>query len=176
MIHAAGSGVTLALIGTEPGDRDPALSEATREAILAAVTSDEIAGREDGSAGDDRVANRAVALKAVLPETTGSRPASVPCSRSGSTGSQILPAERRVPLWNCLIRAIGMLSLSSVARVAGGLHNDCVPADDTLLEVQGATPYIYLGCPPADGGNLIPTTSCRSRMYCNQYCNRASTG
>src|ERR671921_1165691 len=43
MIHAAGSGVTLALIGTEPEDRDPALSEATREAILAAVTTDEIA-------------------------------------------------------------------------------------------------------------------------------------
>ena len=30
MIHAAGSGVTLALIGTEPGDRDPALSEVRR--------------------------------------------------------------------------------------------------------------------------------------------------
>src|ERR687892_105778 len=40
MIHAAGSGVTLALIGTEPEDRDPALSEATREAILAAVSTD----------------------------------------------------------------------------------------------------------------------------------------
>jgi hypothetical protein len=46
------------------------LSEATREAILAALTTDEVAGVEDGSAGDDRVANRAVALKAVLPETT----------------------------------------------------------------------------------------------------------
>ena len=49
MIHAAGSGVTLTLISTEPGERDPALSVATREAILAAVT-----------------ANRAVALNAVL--------------------------------------------------------------------------------------------------------------
>ena len=70
MIHAAGSGVTLALIGTEPEDRDPALSEATREAILAAVTTDETVGVDDEGDGNDRVANRAVALKAVLPETT----------------------------------------------------------------------------------------------------------
>jgi AcrR family transcriptional regulator len=70
MIHAAGSGVTLALIGAEPEDRDPALSEATREAILAAVITDETAGVYDESDGDDRVANRAVALKAVLPETS----------------------------------------------------------------------------------------------------------
>ena len=40
MIHAAGIGVILSLIGAEPEDRDPALSEATREAILAAVTTD----------------------------------------------------------------------------------------------------------------------------------------
>jgi AcrR family transcriptional regulator len=74
MIHAAGSGVTLTLIGAEPEDRDPGLSEATREAILAAVTTDEITGVEDESAGDGRVANRAVALKAVLSETTGLTP------------------------------------------------------------------------------------------------------
>ena len=70
MIHASGSGVTLALIGTKPEDRDPALSEATREAILAAVTTDETVGVDDEGDGNDRVANRAVALKAVLPETT----------------------------------------------------------------------------------------------------------
>src|ERR671916_1649237 len=40
MIHAAGLGVTLTLIGTRPEERDPALSGATREAILAAVTTD----------------------------------------------------------------------------------------------------------------------------------------
>ena len=74
MIHAAGSGVTLTLIGAEPEDRDPGLSEATREAILAAVITDEITGVEDESAGDGRVANRAVALKAVLSETTGLTP------------------------------------------------------------------------------------------------------
>lgn len=68
MIHAAGSGVTLTLIGTEPGDRDPALSEATREAVLGAVTTDGL--DEEATEGDDRgrAANRAVALKAVLPE------------------------------------------------------------------------------------------------------------
>ena len=68
MIHAAGSGVTLALIGTEPKDRDPALSEATREAVLAAVTTDEPDREATGGDGRDRAANRAVALKAVLPE------------------------------------------------------------------------------------------------------------
>src|SRR5919112_289833 len=68
MIHAAGSGVTLTLIGTRPGERDPALSEATREAVLAAVTTD--GPDEEATGGDDRgrAANRAVALKAVLPE------------------------------------------------------------------------------------------------------------
>ena len=65
MIHAAGSGVTLTLIGTEPKDRDPGLSEATREAILAAVTTD---AAPDAATGHDRVSGRAVALKAVLPE------------------------------------------------------------------------------------------------------------
>lgn len=70
MIHAAGMGVVLSLIAVENEDRDPALSEATRETILAAVTTDETAGLEDEGAGDDRVASRAVALKAVLPEAS----------------------------------------------------------------------------------------------------------
>ena len=65
MIHAAGLGVTLTLIGTEPRDRDPALSVATREAVLAAVTTD---AAPDTATGHDRVSGRAVALKAVLPE------------------------------------------------------------------------------------------------------------
>jgi AcrR family transcriptional regulator len=64
-IHAAGVGVTLSLIGTEPGDRDPALSEATREAVLAAVTTD---AAPDTATVHDRVSGRAVALKAILPE------------------------------------------------------------------------------------------------------------
>ena len=65
MIHAAGLGVTLTLIGTEPEERDPALSEATREAVLAAVTTD---AAPDTATGHDRGSGRAVALKAVLPE------------------------------------------------------------------------------------------------------------
>lgn len=73
VVHAAGRGVTLSLIGTQSADRDPTLSETTREAILAAVTTD---GADTGSADaapPDRVAadrtlvRRAVALKAVLP-------------------------------------------------------------------------------------------------------------
>lgn len=69
MIHAAGVGIVLSLIAAEPEDRDPELSEATREAILAAVTTEETVGAEP--AGRDRVANRAVALKAVLPDAGG---------------------------------------------------------------------------------------------------------
>ena len=70
MIHAAGSGVTLTLIGAEPGDRDLVFSEATREAVLAAVTTDGL--DEEATEGDarGRAANRAVALKAVLPEAS----------------------------------------------------------------------------------------------------------
>ncbi|MEJ7842120.1 MAG: TetR/AcrR family transcriptional regulator [Rubrobacter sp.] len=68
MIHAAGRGVTLTLIGTDPEDRDPALSETTREAIFAAVTTEEAAETATGRACGSRAANHAVALKAVLPE------------------------------------------------------------------------------------------------------------
>lgn len=70
MIHAAGLGVTLTLIGTKPEDRDSALSELTREAVLAAVTTDEADDESvKGIEGRDRLARRAVALKALLPES-----------------------------------------------------------------------------------------------------------
>ena len=65
-IHAASVGVVLSLIAAEPGDRDPALSETTREAILAAVTAD--VSTEKAADHRGRVTGRAVALKAVLPE------------------------------------------------------------------------------------------------------------
>lgn len=68
MIHAAGMGVTLVLIGTEPEDRDPALSETTREAVLAAVTTAETEEATPGRADRGLLANRAVALGAILPE------------------------------------------------------------------------------------------------------------
>ena len=69
MIQAAGTGVVLSLIATKPEDRDPALSEATREAVLAAITTDESEAGAEGGNGRDHAASRAVALKAVLPES-----------------------------------------------------------------------------------------------------------
>ena len=80
MIHAAGVGVTLTLIGTEREDRDPALSEATCEAVLAAVTTDGAGEEASPVHGRGRAAARAVALKAVLPEA----------------GAELTPGERAV--------------------------------------------------------------------------------
>jgi len=69
MIHAAGVGVVLTLIAAEGADRDLAVSAMTREAILAAVTTDTTpSGGATTEAGSRRVAGHAVALKAVLPE------------------------------------------------------------------------------------------------------------
>ena len=68
MIHAAAMGVVLSLIAAGPGECDPALSEATREVILAAVTTDGSGGGATREDNVDRAANRAVALKAVLSE------------------------------------------------------------------------------------------------------------
>ncbi|TDE01040.1 TetR/AcrR family transcriptional regulator [Jiangella asiatica] len=62
MIHAAGMGVTLSLIGTAPADRDPRLSALTREAVIAAVTDAD----DDRAPDDGEPARRAVALGAVL--------------------------------------------------------------------------------------------------------------
>jgi AcrR family transcriptional regulator len=62
MIHAASSGVVLSLIATDFGHRDLSLSSRAREVILAAVTTTPTPG-----SSCQRVANRAVALKAVLP-------------------------------------------------------------------------------------------------------------
>ena len=69
MIHAAGRGVVMSLNAQDPGDRDPGLSEATREAVLVAVTTDGSDEAASERTGRDRAANRAVGLKAVLPET-----------------------------------------------------------------------------------------------------------
>jgi AcrR family transcriptional regulator len=67
MISAAARGVVLSLIGAPPDARDPRLSEAVREAVLAAVT---VAPGADGAVDSmpGRVAARAVALRAVLDE------------------------------------------------------------------------------------------------------------
>ncbi len=68
MIEASGVGVVLALIAMPDTSRNLTVSEMTREAILAAITTDAAGDGEDIRAGQSRVANRAVALKAVLPD------------------------------------------------------------------------------------------------------------
>jgi AcrR family transcriptional regulator len=72
LIHAAGTGVTLTLAATPPGERDPRLSETMREAILTAVTIPASAkgpnrGANAASAAE-RIAAHAVALRALLTE------------------------------------------------------------------------------------------------------------
>jgi len=68
LLHAAGVGVVLTLIAVEDAERDLTLSDLMREAILAAVTTDAPPGEASALTGPGRVAGRAVALKAVLPE------------------------------------------------------------------------------------------------------------
>jgi AcrR family transcriptional regulator len=62
LVHAAGSGVTLALIATPADQREPALSVTAREAVIAAISTDRPVGREPGPV------TAAVALHAALPE------------------------------------------------------------------------------------------------------------
>jgi AcrR family transcriptional regulator len=61
LIRAAGMGTTLMLIAMPEADRDPALSVAAREAVIAAVTTDEPAGRTPGPEA------AAITLRAALP-------------------------------------------------------------------------------------------------------------
>jgi hypothetical protein len=72
LIHAAGTGVTLALAATPPEERDPRLSETMREAILTAITVPGSAeapnGTPDGASVPEQVAVHAVALQALLPK------------------------------------------------------------------------------------------------------------
>lgn len=67
LVQAGGVGVVLALIATPDTRRDLALSDRTREAIIAAIATDPADGVEDAHAGERRLVQRAVALKAVLP-------------------------------------------------------------------------------------------------------------
>jgi AcrR family transcriptional regulator len=85
MIHNAGRGVTLGLIGTAPADRDRTVSDRVREAILAAVTTAPAAdstpvGGPTGRAAEDpaSAARHAIALNAALP----------------GSGADLTPAER----------------------------------------------------------------------------------
>lgn len=72
LIAAAGEGVTLSLIATPPEARDPKLSTTMREAMITAIT---LTPTSDGAAneapGPERVAARAIALRAVLTEVPG---------------------------------------------------------------------------------------------------------
>lgn len=61
LMRAAGMGVTLSLIATPEAARDLALSVAAREAVIAAITTDEPAGRTPGPAA------AAITLRAALP-------------------------------------------------------------------------------------------------------------
>ena len=66
LIHAAGVGVVLTLIATAVAERDLPSPTLTREAILAAVTTEP--STESARAGPGRAAGYAIGLKAVLPE------------------------------------------------------------------------------------------------------------
>jgi len=70
MIHAAAVGVVLTLIAVEEAERDLVLSDRTREAVLAAVTTDAPPTEATAQTGRRRVTGHAVALKAVLPEAS----------------------------------------------------------------------------------------------------------
>ena len=72
LIAAGGEGVTLQLIATPVAARDPKLSSAMREAVVSAITLPVASGEaSEGTPGSDRVAARAVALRAVLGEAPG---------------------------------------------------------------------------------------------------------
>ncbi|MEV4259536.1 helix-turn-helix domain-containing protein [Spirillospora sp. NPDC049652] len=65
MVLAAGLGVTLTLLAQDPDRRDTALSERTREAVIASVTTDAAAPDDDREP-----ARRAIALRAVLDDSS----------------------------------------------------------------------------------------------------------
>ena len=62
IFHAGGCGIVLTLLAKADGHRDKSLSEAAREAAIAAITTDAPAWEGSGPA------TAAVALRAVLPE------------------------------------------------------------------------------------------------------------
>lgn len=64
LVHAAGLGTVLALLELPEGERDPGLSDAAREAVLAAITT------ESPVLESSSPAAAAIALRAVLPDAT----------------------------------------------------------------------------------------------------------
>lgn len=75
MVHSACKGVTLSLLAMPPGQRDPGLSEAMRELVISALTTDAGRARRTSDSPQDRLARHAVALKASLPEAGSLSPA-----------------------------------------------------------------------------------------------------
>jgi AcrR family transcriptional regulator len=68
MVHAAGRGTALTLLSLPPDQRDSALSDANRDAVITAIVSRERpAGADDGTVDP---ATTAIALRAVLPRAT----------------------------------------------------------------------------------------------------------
>lgn len=75
VIHAAGIGVTLALLAEPPSQRDPDLSVSTREAVLAVLTTPMPPTTGPDTTGAERLALHAVAVRALLPDATRLSPA-----------------------------------------------------------------------------------------------------
>lgn len=72
LVTAAGEGVTLQLIATPPEERDLGLSAAMREAVVSAIILPAASGETSRqTSGVERVAARAIALRAVLGEAPG---------------------------------------------------------------------------------------------------------
>ena len=71
MVDAAGVEVVLHLLEYPPGDRQPALSEAVRDAVLTAITIDDGIATATATGRPAALAARAVGLKAVLGTTDG---------------------------------------------------------------------------------------------------------
>ncbi|MFF3212679.1 TetR/AcrR family transcriptional regulator [Streptomyces sp. NPDC002886] len=68
LVYAAGGGATLALIATPEDRRDLSVSRLAREAVIAAITTEAPSAPAPGPAG------AAIALRALLPQTTGLTP------------------------------------------------------------------------------------------------------
>ena len=71
MVDAAGAGVVLHLLEIPPQDRDPALSTAVRDAVLAAITTGIASNNSGVNAGPALLPTRAISLKAVLDTASG---------------------------------------------------------------------------------------------------------
>ena len=72
MISATGRGIVMSLIATKPEERDLGMAAATREAMITAITVVQpTKGIAHKASDTNRVATRAVALRAVLAEAPG---------------------------------------------------------------------------------------------------------